>query len=1048
MRRTHRWQRMVVAAGMALLAAFPALAVRAPFPRSGGEAAASLRRGALRRPTTDLTHLRTSLAVRPSANGRLLRAEPELPVRWDSRERGWVSPVKNQGSYGTCWAFAAAAAMESSVLKASGGAVTNDYSENHLATHDVGFGFGFSDGGNHQLSAALLTSWRDPVWETDDPYPDPGSAYGGASVAHVQDIVWLPARFCPAFASGEWYAVGAREDNREVDAAYKRAVMEFGALGVSYYHCHDCCRGGTGAHCWKRSSHVGSASDGGHAVTLVGWDDEYPAENFKPTCRPKRDGAFLVKNSWGTGNVSTTNGYLWISYEDEGLFMQEGEAYPPPEAAKNYARIYQYDPCGQVTTWNSADTLQEARPEEGFIDWCANVFNAVATGVVEAVGFYALADETKYVLKAYAGNVRSPVDGTLVCAQTGTVARAGFTTVRLATPVALKRVGEKFAVVLALRSPGTDYPLAVECTFYDGAALWCATEAGAGESFMSKDGVGWVDFQKYDPTGNFCLKAYTRQGVEGPVCEPLVESAMPDVKTVARLTLGQSRRFSVATRKPGCTYAWRVNGNWRSETREEFVFEPGFADHGVCEVGCVVRRGESVEVVKWTAMVNSEICVATNHVDGVRDGSPERPFARIADACAAAIEGDRILVAQGVYRETIESPSARIGIGSLEGPAKTLVDAQGLGRCYYGGQNAATALVGFTLRNGRASDGTIGGGACGGTLTNCVIENCTADQGGGAANAELVNCLLVRNVAKDLGGGICNCLLVNCTVAGNRAENFAGGAWLDAGYRPVNSVFSENRDGRGKASDGIGDGFSAAVGCFNGEAAGFVDPGAGDWHLSARSPCLDAGENEHVATEQDLDGERRISGTRVDCGCYEYCGFAPGWPPLKIAAGATAGEEAAAVSNALAAAGFDGEKAAALTTAAQYAAFTDWAERRAVAPTELAVAGAAYASAALDAERLLSPQEVLKMAEFERVRADSWSRRDEWRLLFRPEGYAPEKVLPSLANVSFGISASPELAGRYSDESFTWTRSWTKLGLEFRLNLDRSQSWFVETRVK
>lgn len=51
-----------------------------------------------------------------------------------------------------------------------------------------------------------------------------------------------------------------------------------------------------------------------HAVSVVGWDDNYSKSNFLAGYQPKKNGAWLVKGSWGVS--SGTDGYYWISYEE------------------------------------------------------------------------------------------------------------------------------------------------------------------------------------------------------------------------------------------------------------------------------------------------------------------------------------------------------------------------------------------------------------------------------------------------------------------------------------------------------------------------------------------------------------------------------------------------------------------------------------------------------------------------------------------------------------------------------------------------------------
>ena len=153
---------------------------------------------------------------------RLLKgAEDELPTRWDSREHGWVTSVKDQSPYGTCWAHATMACLETAFLKGTNGTATNDFSENHLAAHRVGFAgeVDFDIGGNEYISLALLTAWRDPLNEADDPYAHPTSVVTSPPVCHVQNAVMLPARA-----------------NALDNDVLKRAVRDYGAVSVSYYH--------------------------------------------------------------------------------------------------------------------------------------------------------------------------------------------------------------------------------------------------------------------------------------------------------------------------------------------------------------------------------------------------------------------------------------------------------------------------------------------------------------------------------------------------------------------------------------------------------------------------------------------------------------------------------------------------------------------------------------------------------------------------------------------------------------------------------------------
>lgn len=96
----------------------------------------------------------------------------QLPARFDLREQGVVTPVKQQNPFGTCWSFGETAAAETSILSSLGETYASlplDFSEKHLAWFAV-----------HSVTAA-----EDPSQAGEGLYPlDPDQPYntGGYSI--------------------------------------------------------------------------------------------------------------------------------------------------------------------------------------------------------------------------------------------------------------------------------------------------------------------------------------------------------------------------------------------------------------------------------------------------------------------------------------------------------------------------------------------------------------------------------------------------------------------------------------------------------------------------------------------------------------------------------------------------------------------------------------------------------------------------------------------------------------------------------------------------
>lgn len=407
----------------------------------------------------DLSHLK----------GKKTSSITSFPPAYDLRTTGKLSPVKDQGPCGSCWAFATCASLESYLLPSE----TWDFSENNLKnTH--GFDWGPCSGGNHLISTAYLARWSGPVDESEDPYsPYDGTSPPGLSPKkHAQQVYFIPDRSGPL-------------DNGNI----KQAIMEFGAVFTSMYYNSSC------YHSSNYTYYYSGSSPSNHAVSIVGWDDNFDRNLFKTP--PPGDGAFIVKNSWGTGWGQ--GGYFYISYYDSKA--GKDNAVFTAEAPTNYADIYQYDPLGWVNSIGDGNSPTL---------WFANVFNTKDSGALAAVSFYAASPNSTYELYIYKDVSSLPNSGMLAAAQTGVLPYPGYNTIDLGTPVTLTP-GQKYSVAVKLTTPGYNYPCPVECSQYGYSS---AAKSNPGESWASSDGSSWEDLYGLN-FGNACLKAFTT-GPTGP----------------------------------------------------------------------------------------------------------------------------------------------------------------------------------------------------------------------------------------------------------------------------------------------------------------------------------------------------------------------------------------------------------------------------------------------------------------------------------------------------------------------------------------------------
>ena len=199
----------------------------------------------------------------------------------------------------------------------------------------------------------------------------------------------------------------------------------------------------------------------------------------------------------------------------------------------------------------------------------------------------------------------------------------------------------------------------------------------------------------------------------------------------------------------------------------------------------------------------------------------------------------------------------------------------------------------------RFSISAYGGGVYGGTLRDCRVVSNTAAAGnaarlgvwaagGGACQAHLINCLVQDNAATAnnmeiaacwaAGGGTQNGTNESCTLVGNSvsAQAYSGpGATAGggcSGSANLNAIVWYN------ATSDV-DGGSCVFTCASNAPGGsgnitsapaFLNRFTGNWRLMTNSPCVDAGTNQTwMSGTNDLDGNPRIVGARVDLGAYE-----------------------------------------------------------------------------------------------------------------------------------------------------------------------------------
>lgn len=489
------------------------------------------------------------------------------PARYDPRS-SLSLPVRNQKPSNMCWAYTLAANLEISFKRAGAGLF--DLSEEHLAyffanrkNDPLGntandrneVQHSYREGGNQTLAAIFLSTWSGMALESQVPYE--------TNADHTLDSEKVPdssmAYKTTAYLENAAFSSYSVNNIKNLISEYGSVSMSFGMYD-SYYNPH-----------MYAYSYPGSAGVN-HAVTLVGWDDNFSRENFNEDSKVTSDGAWIARNSWG--DDWGDSGYFYISYQNKCNYnIVAAEAAISPKYRNNYF----YDGSCALSK------LKLYPSGSSGISSVSNVFQAKAgNGKGEALGEVVLATYTdggSYSIQIYTNleDKSNPVSGTPAYSSPVTFYQehAGISTVMV--PEVNLISGTLYSVVVTnIGSYAVDY-LCETNSAYD----WVEFNADLREnqSFCYHEKSGWNDFSKTSPSACARIKAHTRTlGSAVTVQKP--SSMQASAKAYNRIGLTWTKAsgasgYQIYRKEAGGEYKKMTTLSWNYSAWTDTTVKPG-----------------------------------------------------------------------------------------------------------------------------------------------------------------------------------------------------------------------------------------------------------------------------------------------------------------------------------------------------------------------------------------------------------------------------------------------------------------------------------------
>ena len=429
--------------------------------------------------------------------------------------------VKHQGNTNECWAFSMTSALETNLLLTQN--IVKKFSPRHMDYSSIRT---FTDGintdalnrevgmgGLSQFAIAYLTNGKGAVLESQMPFANNEEKISLSELNKPVDTiatetVTFPALYKKYGENGKVTytngGIGANlkiYDDSEVKAfrnAIKNHIVKYGGISavtagneIKYYSNQSEPSKSVAYFC-NDSSIIRD-----HAVTIVGWDDNYSKDNFTGSAKPTSNGAYICLNTYGKDNFN--NGYLYISYEDS---LIETYLYGIKSVTTvDYNQIYQYNPNGENTSVGMSNL------STGYI---AEIFDRDVSKK-EKLKYVGVNLPTSMSLKIYVNPTgNNPVLSVCKLIATTETLSAGYHRIPVETT---NLTGNNFTIVIEETSQNNRFDFSIEIAVP--GSIYSTITGNPEKSLFSIDGYEWSALSSekiigFDmTTADMTIKAFT-----------------------------------------------------------------------------------------------------------------------------------------------------------------------------------------------------------------------------------------------------------------------------------------------------------------------------------------------------------------------------------------------------------------------------------------------------------------------------------------------------------------------------------------------------------